>query len=266
MTDVEKAAPGVDPSSHIQNLIRPAIENFGGEKGAQDLAASPEYKKYQAAAEELAGFDPFQLETREQRLTFWINIYNVTAILSQLGRGGGSTSGDSTSGDSPSGDSPSGDSPSGGSNARDACNIGGAAYSLVDIEYGILRSNARRPYRPWRHFPPWDRRRRLTPDPPEPLVNFALLRPGSNLRPRFYEAVTIDRQLHDDAVEFLGSGGVVIDPVKQTILLAPLLRDCAADFGGGQGLMRFIASHLEPGGDAAFVYSRGGRVDIKFQK
>ncbi|MHB8858476.1 MAG: DUF547 domain-containing protein [Thermoleophilia bacterium] len=251
MTDVEKAAPGVDRSSHIQNLIRPAIENYGGDKGAQDLAASPEHKKYQAAAEELAGFDPFQLETREQRLTFWINIYNVTAILSQLGRGGGSTSGGSTSG---------------GSNARDACNIGGAAYSLVDIEYGILRSNARRPYRPWRHFPPWDRRRRLTPDPPEPLVNFALLRPGSKLRPRFYEAVTIDRQLHDAAVEFLGSGGVVIDPVKQTILLAPLLRDCAADFGGGQGLMRFIASHLEPGGDAAFVYSRGGRVDIRFQK
>ena len=251
MTDVEKNAPGVDPSLHIQNLIRPVIESFHGDNGARDLAASPEYKKYLAAAEELAGFDPFLLETRDQRLTFWINVYNVTAIRLQIDHNG---------------DSPNGDSPKGDSNAGDACNIGGAAYSLVDIEYGILRSNARRPYRPWRHLPPWDRRRRLAPDPPEPLVNFALSRPGSNLRLRFYEGETIDRQLHDAAVEFLGSGGVVIDPVKQTILLAPLLRDCAADFGGGQGLMRFIASHLEPGGDAAFVYSRGGRVDIRFQK
>ncbi len=230
MTKVAKEAPGEDAATRIQDLIRPVIESFGAAGGRQPLTASPQYKKYLAAEEELRGFDPVLLESREQRLTFWINIYNVTAI------------------------------------DRKACDIGGAIYSLDDIEYGILRSNARRPYRPWRHLRIWDRRRRLSPDPPEPRVCFALARPGSGLSPRFYECGTMESQLHKAAVDFLSSGGVVIDPEKQTILLAPLLRDCAADFGGGQGLMSFIAAHLESTDDAAFVYSRAGRVDIRFQK
>lgn len=222
--------------------------------GFANLRGLPEFREFLAASEKLKEFDPFLLEQREQRLTFWINMYNVTALRCAVPAAENLPEAENTPGAEKN------------FSRRGSCNIGGATYSLDDIEYGILRNNARRPYRPWRHFRFWDRRRRLAPQPPEPRVCFALARPETRRLPRFFEAGALDGQLYQAAVDFLKQGGVVIDRDGQSIRLAPLLRECSADFGGDQGVIRFVAAHLEPSADAAFFYSQAGRVDIKFQK
>ena len=231
-----------DSSQHILELLRRLLAEGPGNPPAPDepAAEAPEDADASRAPgpaaaqllwEALEGFDPYWLETREERLTFWINVHNAVAVYGSW-----------------------------------PCRIGGASFSHEDIKYGILRNNSRRLYRPWRYLRLWDRRRRLAPQPPEPRAVFALYRQGLSGGPCFFETEALNGQLHEAVVEFLANGGVAIDRDSQSIRLSPLLRECAADFGGGQGVMRFIAAHLEPSEDTAFLYAKAGRVDIIFEK
>ena len=249
----ETAAPGPVFAAELQELIRAVFRKFvsadGLEVDYKALWASDEFRDYVLKSEQLADFKPITLESRGQRLAFWINLYNIMVIHKVELLGVGKKVREAK-----------------GFFDHGAANIGGFAYSLNDIEYGILRGNARRSPRAWRHLLPWDVRRRLALAPAEPRVCFALVRASRSSPPlRFYEEDWVEGQLHRAAAHFFSHGGVVIDRERDIISLSRLFHVFSPDFGGDQGVMRFIAGHLESPDDAAFIRVRAGKSKVKFQ-
>ena len=239
------------PAAKIQEALRPLFDRHVSDDGLtvdyDALLASEEYRTHEQASRRLAGFDPMTLELREERLAFWINLYNIAALqgFGALEAGGEADSMKRLL-------------------ERDSLNLGGLDYSLNDIEYGILRGNARQPNRAWRYWRIWDRRLRYAIKPPDPRVCFALTRnSGSGPALRFYDDALVEAQLYEAAAGFVSNGGVVIDREQNLLSLSLTFRDCAADFGGGQGVIRFIADHMETE-DAAWVRSKAGRMKIKY--
>ncbi len=119
------------------------------------------------------------LETRAQRLAFWINAYNglVARGLVALGVGG-------TVWEVP------------GFFDRIGCRAGDLVVSANDIEHGILRGNRPGPLATTEPFPDGDPRRRHALTPVDPRVHFAISC-GARSCPavRTYDALDLDAQL-----------------------------------------------------------------------
>jgi len=217
--------------------------DYGGVRDSEEMRA------FTAAGERLAGLNPFELDPAGGRLAFWINLYNIL-VIQRVGDLGIATrvreAGNFFSGD--------------------ACVVGGLAFSLDDIEYGVLRANIRRRFHPGRQLRSWDRRRLLAPDPPDPCV-FAALVKGARSGPplRFYESEEVSGQLHSAAADFINATGVLIDREQRTIFLSRLFRDYSADFGGDQGVMRFIAGQLRAPDDAALIRTLTSSYRVRYQ-
>jgi len=247
----EEVKPEAGFAGAIQGSIQGLLDRFVSSDGlAVDYDAfltSGEYRSYELESRQLTDFNPLSLELREERLAFWINLYNMF-VLQAVGTLDGTGSVQEVK----------------GFHERKVCNIGGRYYSLNDIEYGILRGNARQPNRAWRRWRNWDVRLRAAMRPPEPCVCFALTRASrSGPALRFFDASLIEGQLFQAAVGFIANGGVIIDRERNSLSLSQIFRDYSADFGGGQGVIRFIADHLESE-DAAVVRSQAGRMRIKY--
>lgn len=241
----------------IQESIHTLFERFVSADGLtldhKALLASAEYACYEQETQQLADFNPVMLEPREERLAFWVNIYNA-AVLTMAGDRGEVPVNEARNDEAKE------------LFQRSICTVGGQDYSLNDIEYGILRGNARQPNRAWRHWRYWDPRLRAAVRPSEPRVCFALIRPSRSWPAlRFFDASQIEGQLYQAATGFIRNGGVVVDRESNSLSLAHIFRDYSADFGGGQGVIRFVADHLETD-DAAAVRSRAGRLKIKYHE
>lgn len=239
------------PAGEVQEAINGLFCRFVSSDGLivdyKGLRASRELKEYEQTVRRLADLDPLAPEPREERLAFWINLYNMSVLQAV-----GMLEGDSAVKDMKD------------FHERKVCNHGGRDYSLNDIEYGILRGNSRQPNRVWSRWRSWDARLKVAVQPPEPRVCFALARaPGPGPAIRFFKASQIEGQLYQAAVAFINNGGVIIDREGDTLSLSRLFRNYSADFGGGQGVIRFIADHLESD-DAALVRSHAGRFRIKY--
>ncbi|MHB1390309.1 MAG: DUF547 domain-containing protein [Thermoleophilia bacterium] len=257
--DAAPAGDGSDGDGSGENVvagllssIRVLLEEFviadGRGVDYERLPTSPEAKLFMEQTARLADFQPEILEGRAERLAFWLNLYNAL-VIQGVGR--------LTIG------APVSDSKD--YFTREACRVGGRPYSLNDIEFGILKGNARRPWRPWRQFRSWDSRAGLGVMSPEPRLCFALVR-GARSGPalRFWVARGIEGQLHEATTAFINSGGVVIDREVGILSLSRLFKWHAKDFGGGQGGMKFIAAHLEFPDEAGFVRSRAGRLKVAY--
>jgi hypothetical protein len=244
---------GPEFAGEIQELIHAVFDKIvSGDGLTVDYASlrdSDEFQDYLVKSQQLAGFEPACLASREGQLTIWINLYNIS-VIQKVER----LEIDKQVLDP------------GGFFDHNACRVGGFSWSLNDIEYGVLRGNTRRPFRVWRQLRPWDARRRMSLDPPEPRVCFALAQAARSSPPlRFYSPDKVEGQLYQAAVDFISHGGVVIDRDQGTIFLSRLFRIFSPDFGGGQGVMRFIAEHLESPDDAAFILTQVGNARVKFQ-
>ncbi|MHB1325578.1 MAG: DUF547 domain-containing protein [Thermoleophilia bacterium] len=234
----------------IESVYEKAVSDDGRNVDYASLGTTMEFQNYILQSRQLAGLDPATLDSREAQLAFWINLYNILAIHCVDLPGVSSSVSEES-----------------GFFDHQACSIGGLDYSLNDIEYGILRGNARKSNRVWKQFRKWDPRVRLSLDPPEPRVCFALVRAARSSPPlRFYQAEQIEGQLHRAAVDFIGNGGVIIDRKQGTMSMSRIFRSYSRDFGGDQGVMRFIADHLESPDDAGCLRSRAGKLKVQFQE
>lgn len=236
--------------SLIGSVYEKAVSDDGLSVDYASLSTTIEFQNYILESQQLAGFDPATLDSREAQLAFWINLYNIQAIhcVELLGVSRNILE-------------------ERGFFDHQVCSIGGLAYSLNDIEYGILRGNTRKPNRVWKQFRKWDPRVRLSLDPPEPRVCFALVRAACSSPPlRFYQAEQIEGQLHRAAVDFIGNGGVIIDREQGTMSISRIFRTYSRDFGRDQGVMRFIADHLESPDDAGCLRSQAGKLKVLFQE
>ncbi len=232
------------------------IEAYDVQRGGVDydrLRHSPSYAEYRECARRLQSFDPASLSCREERLAFWINLYNALVVDAVI-RFGVKRSVNEAS----------------GFFWRAAYSVGGQRFCAFDIEYGILRANSAHPAIPGRHFGSRDPRRRHSLPALDPRIHFALVCAARACPPiAVYDPGRIDEQLDLAARSFVNGGGVSIDRAAGEIGMSQIFRWYAPDFGGRplalgdkQPLLEFAARYLVDEADRRFVL--GGKRTVRF--
>ncbi len=223
--------------------IEKGIVHYGKIRG------SPALEHYRNLAGELQSFDLRRLQTRDQRLSFWINIYNTAVIHGVIDLGLQKSVKEFPS-----------------FFDRVTYKVGGYPFSLNDIEHGILRGNRRHPYRLFKPFRKKDPRLPFSIFPMDPRVHFTLVCGARSCPPiGFYEAGQIDFQLQLAAASFINSPQVKISPQVGTMHLSMIFKWYRVDFGGNrESLSETILNFLDEGESKTFLKQNRDRIRIKY--
>lgn len=222
------------------------------------LRASDAYHDYRALIPALARMDLHQLATRQQRLAFWINLYNLLTVDAVLYYGVQRDINEAHS-----------------VFYRAGYNVGGLFFSLHDVEQGLLRANAGHPAVPGPQFGTNDPRRQHALVTPDARIHFALVCAAESCPPiRLYAAEQIDAQLDLATANFVNSSAVQLDPPTKTARLSKIFQWYATDFGApfsvtlGFGdatpLLRWVAPYLADEALSAQVESDAADYAISF--
>ncbi|KAJ1406798.1 Winged helix-like DNA-binding domain superfamily [Sesbania bispinosa] len=229
-----KPKPIAEIASRLWFLSLAMFEAYVSEDGRHvdytSMHGSEEFARYLRIVEELQRVEIWDL-SREEKLAFFINLYNMMAIHAILVLG----------------------HPDGPLERRKLFGefkyvIGGSTYSLSAIQNGILRGNQRPPYNIKKPFGAKDKRSKVALPYPEPLIHFALVygtRSGPALR--CYSPRNIDEELLDAARNFLRSGGVVIDLAAKSAYASKILKWYSIDFGKSEvEVIKHVSNYLDP--------------------
>ncbi len=235
----------------VQMMKAEAFDPSGGGVDYRRLCESETYQQYRACTAGLINFDPATLSSAEQRLAFWINLYNALIIDAVIAFDlEGSIREDL------------------GFFRRAAYVIGGQRYSADDIEHGILRGN-RRHFHPLILFPqlaPGDVRLAYSLPIVDPRLHCALVCASRSCPPiAVYDAGQIHQQLDVAAANFVNNGGAVVDVPAGRLSLSPIFRWYRRDFGGTPGVIDFVESHLDDGPGRELLRARGSQLNLVYQ-
>ncbi len=247
----DSAAIAADLALLVRQLKGAVIQADGLAVDYNGLETSALYSEYRACVQHLQHFDPSVLATREQKLAFWINLYNaliVDAVIRLNVR--------ASVNEVP------------GFFWRAAYAIGGRRYSAFDIEYGILRANAGHPAIPGPQFGARDARLRYALTSLDPRMHFALVCAAHSCPPiSVYGADRIDEQLDLAARSFINGGGVALDLDSGEVALSKIFQWYAPDFGARtlalgdkQPLLDYVAPYLVDEAGRAFLLSGQARA------
>ncbi len=253
--------PGATPSEPVAADLRRIVNAMKdvaydlerGRVAYTRLRASPVYAEYRQCARRLQSFDPASLLSREERLAFWINLYNALVVDAVIRFGVQRSVNEAP-----------------GFFWRAAYGVGGLRYCTFDIEYGILRANASHPAIPGAHFAPRDPRRHTSLERLDPRIHFALVCAARSCPPiAVYEAERLDAQLELAARSFVNNGNVEVDREQGEVRLSRIFQWYAPDFGGqplGLGdrspLLKYVAKYLANEDDREYVLR--GRSKVRF--
>ncbi|BAT78561.1 hypothetical protein LR48_Vigan04g185100 [Vigna angularis] len=229
-----KPKPLPEIASRLRFLSGAIFEAYAYEDGRRldytSIHGSEEFARYLRIVEELQRVE-ISDSSREEKLAFFINLYNMMAIHAILVLG----------------------HPDGALERRKLFGefkyvIGGSTYSLSAIQNGILRGNQRPPYNLKKPFGAKDTRSTVALPYPEPLIHFALVygtRSGPALR--CYTPGKIDEELLDAARNFLRNGGVVIDSSAKAVNASKILKWYSIDFGKNEvEVIKHVSNYLDP--------------------
>ena len=246
------SAPTEDLASKLMVAIGDLKETFYDmNRGLVDYNAmknSAEYRAYLELAAHLQAFDLKSLVAREEKLAFWINLYNTIVVqgIVELEMA---------------------------SSVREVTNffthicykIGDYTFSPDEIEHGILRSNARPPYRIFSAFRKNDPRREFSLNTSDPRIHFALVCGSRSCAPiRFYQANVIDEQLDTATMSFINSSEVVILPEKNKILLSQIFNWYIKDLGKRKDLFKFLLRYLNPDDKAKYLVEHMDTIEVEY--
>jgi Protein of unknown function, DUF547 len=205
-----------------------AHTDHGGRVDYARLEASAEFAAATEAARALGAARLDALAGRGDRLAFWLNVFNALA-LHGIVRLGVRTSvlrvwnffG------------------------RVSYRVGGLAFSLDDIEHGLLRGNRRRKVPPLRPFGSRDPRLALAVTPPDPRYHCAITCGAASCPPvGVYRADAVDAQLELAARNFVNQEVAL---VGHRVLCSRLFKWYREDFEAAGGLGAFLLRHLDDG-------------------
>ncbi|KAF8377265.1 hypothetical protein HHK36_030640 [Tetracentron sinense] len=229
-----KPKPIIEIASRLRFLSFAIFEAYTSEDGKhvdyKSIHGSEEFARYLRVVEELQRVE-LQDISREEKLAFFINLYNMMAIHAILIWG----------------------YPVRALERRKLFGdfkyvVGGCTYSLSAIHHGILRGNQRPPYNLIKPFSVKDTRFKVALPFPEPLIHFALVcgtRSGPALR--CYSPGNIDKELMEAARNFLRGGGVIIDVKTKVASVSKILRWYSVDFGKNEvEVLKHAANYLDP--------------------
>ena len=207
------------------------LESHFHAHGAWDLGAlvaSSAHGRLAAALAGLAEADPRRMRIPAQ-VAFWLNVYNA-AVLRDLP-----------------------EFEAGEFFSRPRLRIAGHAWSLDDIEHGMLRGNLKKS----------DPRLALAPVTFDERVFFALYRACRSSPPlRVFHAERIEDQLEDAAREFVRATVRVKDEGAK-IKVPRLFQWYEDDFGGSEGVLQFVVARLDDD-TVDLIDRRQGRVKLKY--
>ena len=210
----------------LRNRLKVEAIDEQGRVDYARLRGSDSFAELEATSRLLRSIGPEQLPGDDERLAFWINLYNVLSIHGVIALGI-----DSSVMEQPAFFS------------TIAYQIGAHTVTPDEIENGILRRNGRHPFSGARLFKEGDGRLDYCPSQVDPRIHAALVCASKSCPPvRFYEAEHIHEQL-DTA-----SRGYVAAEVEisgDSVQLPITFRYYLNDFGGDAGVISFLLDHAE---------------------
>ncbi len=243
----------LDVAAHLRSDInRLKGEFYDLDHGKVDYAAmrdSEAYRQYVADAALLDRYDLASLESREDRLAFWINIYNTLVIHGvielQVKQSVKEVRDFFT---------------------RICYRVGGMVFAPDDIEHGILRGNRRPPHGLFHRFSRDDHRTEHLVLPADPRIHFTLVCASSSCPPiNYYRPEHLDNQLDLAAAGFINGPEVEILPQENLLRLSPIFKWYRPDFGGQEGVVDTLIRYLDMGEKKDFLIERGLAADIEWK-
>jgi hypothetical protein len=235
----------------VQMMKAEAFDPSGGGVDYRRLCDSETYQQYRACTAGLINFDPATLSSSEERLAFWINLYNALIIDAVIAFDLKTSIREDL-----------------GFFRRAAYIISGRRYSADDIEHGILRGNRRHfhPMIPFPQFAPGDVRLANSLLSVDPRVHGALVCASRSCPPiAVYDADRIHEQLDVAAANFVNNGGAVVDVPAGRLSLSPIFRWYRRDFGGTRGVIDFVERHLDDGPGREFLRAHSGGLNLSYR-
>ncbi|KAL3162490.1 hypothetical protein ABBQ32_010153 [Trebouxia sp. C0010 RCD-2024] len=206
------------------------------------LKKDPVFKTYTNVTAELQKVEVASLD-REERMAFFINIYNAVVVhaLAVFGPA---------------------------SNLQQRLtffnsikyNIGGQDYSANDMEHGVLRGNRPTPASPWvllgvpqwspGYFKATDPRAAYVVSPVDPRIHFALVCGAKSCPPiKVYTPTTLQEGL-DSATSAFCEGEVIFHKEAKTVELSKIFKWYKQDFGPPHQLFPWLLPYLPPSAKA----------------
>ncbi|UCF88191.1 MAG: DUF547 domain-containing protein [bacterium] len=231
----------------IREMRRDFYDDRRGVVDYASLKGSEAFQHYRTLTNGLRMFDPGDLASEDERLAFWINLYNTVVVdgivtldvhRSVL------------------------EAP--GFFRRARYLIGGRTFSPDDMEHGILRRNARPFGKPFKPFGPLDPRREWMIGSLDPRIHFALVCGSRSCAPiDYYDAGNLNAQLEEAARSFINSSEVMVFPEKKRVLLSEIFKWYEKDFGGRSGIIHFIRRYHASGEIGSYLGAHG--PDLQFE-
>jgi len=226
------------------------FETGTGRVAYESIKESEEYQAHLQLSNDLKAMDLGLLARREEKIAFWINLYNVIVIHGVIALG-----------------------------IRDSVKevwnffrgiyyqIGGYLFSPDDMEHGLLRGNRRPPYSLFRRFRRNDPRLNFMVQPLDPRIHFTLVC-GSASCPFIdvYTPENLEWELDTASRSFINSSAVVLDRAQGKISLSSIFKWYGPDFGGSQGeRLRYIAGYLDSQEDRVFIDEHADSLKVTYQ-
>ncbi len=235
-----------------------AIDRDTGAVDYQKLANSAAYANYRKTTYKLKSFSLAVLRNHDERLAFWINLYNAMVVDAVVCYGVEHSVREVR-----------------GFFAKSAYIIDGYRFSADDVEHGILRANAGHPAIPGRQFSVRDPRTAFVVAQLDPRIHLTLVCASESCPPiGVYNADRIDEQLNAAAYNFINGGEVQVDLEANVVTLSKIFQWYAPDFGGsainqiGWGsfvpILRFVAQYHADDEIKAALSNEPERFKVKF--
>ncbi len=207
------------------------------------------YRELRECTAQLNRFDLARLARREERLAFWINLYNaliVDAVICFNVR-------ESVTKDL-------------GFFRRAAYCVQGMRFSADDIEHGILRGNRHHPLLFFPQFARDDPRLAFSIQPVDPRIHAALNCASRSCPPlAAYDAQHIDEQL-DQALRAFVNNTMAVDTTRAVITVSPIFRWYAVDFSGRAGVIDRVARELSDAPAREWLSANRARVRLAYSR
>lgn len=236
----------------MSRLKAQAISDDGSHVNYAALRESDEFAAYRRHfLPRLAALDPSAITSRDERIAFWINLYNALIIDAVISFGVQRSVSEGRLGLLTF-------------FRRAAYNIGGHCTSCDDIEHGILRANRGHLFIPGPQFAGDDPRRAWVMDPIDPRIHFALNCASRSCPPiNVYDVSRLDAQLTLAARSFIDQTTTL---ANDRLMLSPILRWYAGDFGGRAGVLDFVREHLPDDPRRAWLQQQGASPKIAYSR
>jgi len=232
-----------------QSLAAARAAHFDAEGHACDYAAlarSPERDRLGACLAALGSFDPRRVRIPAQT-AFWINVFNAVVVrdAAELAHAGSVPEVE-------------------GFFELVRLRVGGHAYSLDDIEHGLLRGNVPKFGRLRAPMERDDPRLAHMPLAFDERMHFALYSASRSSPPlRVFDAGRLDHQLEEATADYLRRA-VRVEQDGAVVFLPRQFYWYAADFGGERDALEFALARLDDEAAIDGVDRRQGRVKLKY--